>query len=426
MQELKENKIPEDIERKALYKFIKSTEVNYFKTFGYVNKETFDHTLMKEILKNYQKDENYQYLFVKKKQEEKFLKKVYCENDAEFYFIFILANNLISRIGKIIHQNDNIFQSLFYDINDNLKLSKYKLIEDKKNNIKFITQKEGIDSLKSLDFKKLDISLINEFTENLANSNISRLKKLLKGDKIKELEEEIKNKFEDLKEFDGFKNDISLLEVKKEQFAFFIFECYELFELFPSLKEDIVNIIANNDTPKLFMKDAIYTGKKENDQFINIFSNMYALTTYLMKTIKYLEDEFQKKSEKYKGLLNKYLNLELIKKIFELFENYINKENNIFDYFEDVKKNTIEMFNNVFAKNNDNSSESNLSKTQFEIFQKEKEAEKNKFKNIIEKMKNITLKELGDKFKNFDDYDINSFADTKLDVILFLCQNNYI
>ena len=41
-------------------------------------------------------------------------------------------------------------------------------------------------------------------------------------------------------------------------------------------------------------------------------------------------------------------------------------------------------------------------------------------------MKNITLKELGDKFKNFDDYDINSFADTKLDVILFLCQNNYI
>ena len=45
---------------------------------------------------------------------------------------------------------------------------------------------------------------------------------------------------------------------------------------------------------------------------------------------------------------------------------------------------------------------------------------------MIKKMKDISLKDIGKIFENFSDYDLYSYADTKLDVLLFLCQNKYI
>ena len=58
-------------------------------------------------------------------------------------FYTILVNKLISRIGKIIHQNDAIFQFLFYDPEENWNINNYKLIEDKeKKELKFIIDKK--------------------------------------------------------------------------------------------------------------------------------------------------------------------------------------------------------------------------------------------------------------------------------------------
>ena len=60
------------------------------------------------------------------------------------------------------------------------------------------------------------------------------------------------------------------------------------------------------------------------------------------------------------------------------------------------------------------------------IFQKRCEIEKKKFEDAVEKLKNISLNDIGLKFKNYIDFDILSFTQTKFDVILFLCQNKYI
>ena len=45
---------------------------------------------------------------------------------------------------------------------------------------------------------------------------------------------------------------------------------------------------------------------------------------------------------------------------------------------------------------------------------------------MIKKMKNLNLKDISNKFEKYSDYDIYSFAETKFDVVLFLCQNKYI
>ena len=41
-------------------------------------------------------------------------------------------------------------------------------------------------------------------------------------------------------------------------------------------------------------------------------------------------------------------------------------------------------------------------------------------------MKNIEIKDIEDHFKDFLDFDSNSYTNTKFDILLYLYQNNYI
>lgn len=165
---------------------MKLGEKEYSKEFGYINENSFNKNLIMEALENYQKEENHQYLILKIDKKEDFLKTIHCQNDIEFYFIYILSNNLINRIGKIIHQNDMVFQFLFSDLNDKLDIKKYKLYKDKiKNEIKCIFDYKNIEnSLKTLNFKKYDIDNIIKFSETFINSNMEKIKELLGEKKL--------------------------------------------------------------------------------------------------------------------------------------------------------------------------------------------------------------------------------------------------
>lgn len=67
-------------------------------------------------------------------------------------------------------------------------------------------------------------------------------------------------------------------------------ESKSLFELFPKLKENIINIIPDDNIPFLFnYEDNIkYTKIKEEDNFINMFSSIYASIIYFIKKTNYI------------------------------------------------------------------------------------------------------------------------------------------
>ena len=160
IENIKKNEINEECYKMDLYRTVNLTNDNYFDEFGYVNENTLNQNLIKEIFDNNRKSGNYQYLLIKKEKENELLKNVCCKNDAEFYFVFILANKLINRISRIIHQNDAIFQFLFYNIENNLNIKDYTLFMDKNNKeIKFIGNKQKrIDSLKKFNQENISFS----------------------------------------------------------------------------------------------------------------------------------------------------------------------------------------------------------------------------------------------------------------------------
>ena len=74
--------------------------------------------------------------------------------------MFSLISKIINRIGNIVHQNDDIYKILFYEICDELNPKKYELIKDKNNNnlYKFSDKKdkEKEVSINYLPIKKND------------------------------------------------------------------------------------------------------------------------------------------------------------------------------------------------------------------------------------------------------------------------------
>ena len=435
IKNIENNIIPEDIEKTGLFKFVNFKENDYSDKFGYINEKTSNKKLIEEMLNNDQKDgsyESHQYLFLKKNKKDEFLKELNCENEYEFEFYFILLNNIINRIGKIIHQNDFIFQHLFNDINDNLNINNYNLIKDEENQeIKFhFENKNKYNSLRNLDFKEFNLLSLDEFINNFINCNIPKIKKLLGSDCIQKIKAEIKAKLPNISESDDIHNDINLYENKIEEYIIFLNECKELFELFPKLKGNINNIIEKNNIQSLFERKykINYTEKREDNYFINTFSKLYIFTIYCKKKLKHLTEGFEKQYSKYNELLDNYFQLELSKILFELFVKLLNIKDNVPDFFEQEKKNTFELFQKIIINDKDISSEQDieLSEAQKELFKKEKEKKRKKYEEMIKKMKDISLKDIGKIFENFSDYDLYSYADTKLDVLLFLCQNKYI
>ena len=432
IEDIEKNKLPKNYERSGLYKDLKLKESYYLDKFGYINDKTFNKYLIKEIFENSQNEDIYQYLILKEEKAKEFLKEVNCKNDYEFYFIYVFANKLINRIGKIIHQDDIYYQFLFYEPNDNFNINNFNLIQDKENEqIKFIPkEKNKNESLKSLDFKDFNASHIQRFIDDFFKTNIVKLKGLLGEKKLNEIKKKIDEKFSNIKGSDKINNEINLYENKIEKYILFINEYKSLFELFPEIKENIIQMFPDDGIPLLFSIEnkMEYTKNKEDNNFINMFSSMYALTIYLINQTNYLINGFQKRNEQYRELLEKYLMLELSQNILDLFKNNISNKNDYEDYFEEEKKNTIKLFDGIINNKENNISEAlrKLSETELKEYRSKEGSEIKKIEDMLSGMKNISLKEIGKRFEKYSDFDFNSYATSKFDVILFLRQNKYI
>ena len=277
--------------------------------------------------------------------------------------------------------------------------------------------------------KDINVSQFQQFIENFFKTNIVKLMDLLGEKKLYEIKGKIEEKFSNIKENDNINND-NLYENKIEKYILFINENKSLFELFPKLKENIINIIPDDNIPFLFnYEDNIkYTKIKEEDNFINMFSSIYASIIYFIKKTNYIINTNKKRSELYRELLEKNLMLELSQNILDLFKNNILNKNDIVDFFEEEKENTIKVFNAIINnKENYNSKElENLPETELTEYKMKEGMEIKKIEDMLSGMKNINLKEIGDRFEKYSDFNINSYASTKFDVILFLYQNKYI
>ena len=277
--------------------------------------------------------------------------------------------------------------------------------------------------------KDINVSQFQQFIENFFKTNIVKLMDLLGEKKLYEIKGKIEKKFSNIKENDNINND-NLYENKIEKYILFINENKSLFELFPKLKENIINIIPDDNIPFLFnYEDNIkYTKIKEEDNFINMFSSIYASIIYFIKKTNYIINTNKKRSELYRQLLEKNLMLELSQNILDLFKNNILNKNDIVDYFEEEKENTVKVFNAIINNKENYISKALeiLSETELTEYKMKEGMEIKKIEDMLSGMKNINLKEIGDRFEKYSDFNINSYASTKFDVILFLYQNKYI
>ena len=261
--------------------------------------------------------------------------------------------------------------------------------------------------------------------EDFISNNTSEISKLLGENKIKEIKNEIKVKFPNIKRYNNISNEITFFENKIKDYILLINKFKDCFELFPDLKENIINLSKTFET-LLFNEEQYqidFTERKDINSFLNVFSNMYAFIIYLLEQIKDLQNIFPKEN-----LLEKYYYLELAKILFQIFEKKSDEEQELTNYFEEEKEKTILLFENKLKEIKESYPENyeKLNKKQKEIYKKKIEEEIEKFENALKNMKTINLKEIGDRLKNYFDYDMYSYADTKFDVILFLYQNKYI
>ena len=105
----------------------------------------------------------------------------------------------------------------------------------------------------------------------------------------------------------------------------------------------------------------------------------------------------------------------------ELYKEKLNKEYNIKEMFEQERLHILKSYDNYKS-------------LKIEELQKEKKKETielinkeiKQYSSAIDKMKNIEIKDIEDHFKDFLDFDSNSYANTKFDILLYLYQNNYI
>ena len=338
----------------------------------------------------------------------------------------MLSSRLINRIEKINHKNNAIFQFLFYDFEDNFDIENYSLINKKdKNAPKFIiNNKRTIKSLKNLNFKNFNISSIFFFVEEIATKNFKKMCDFLGENEVVTIKKKIQNKFKSLNEIDKIKNKIYSFGNKIEKHIRFINKYKEMLLLFPQLKENLIEFMEEDNYP--FFKEFNYINEESGNDFANVFFDMYSLTIYFLKKKDALIDKIKKYKEKYQLLLDNYYQLEIVERIYNLLRSEINKEYNVLDYFEQEKKNIADMFLNFFTKKASSYSSKKLNKDQIEIFNQQLENEQKKLANTITKLRNISLNDIGTRFKNYLEFDILSFTQVKFDVILFLYQNKYI
>ena len=214
---------------------------NLFQTKEKRKFKNVNSSLIKELVKNTQKDEGYQYLIIEKEYEDEFIKSLDIENDLEFYFAYLLMNNIIKRIGSIVHQNDNDFNIIFNNASTNLEnIMEYKLVKDneEKDSFKYIdsNHKEIIEIILKNNNKLNDL---REFANNFISKSVEELKKLLTNEKINEMTKKCQNNLNDFISVDEVQKQIdNILKLLKNNISFLnnLFPLFLLFPLIISIK----------------------------------------------------------------------------------------------------------------------------------------------------------------------------------------------
>ena len=428
---LKKNDIPENFEKTAFKKYDKITEIMHNDTYGYINEKSINSDFIKELLKNSQENENYKYLFIKKEKEKDFLTSVKCKNDLEFYFLYLLIQNIIKRIGNIVHQNDREFKFVFKDISNdlyqnNINKKKYKLLQDQneKNGFKFIEVKSE-DNIKTINLINPIIKLSDfiNFSSNFFNTYLPELKtlsySLIGEQKLKKLKKEIEQELIPIN-MKKVSNIIQNITNSQKELSVFRDKYKELLEYFPPIKQYLVDKIENDFELPIKNINIIYSNDIKNNEITSLvkyFLENYLLILYAEKSIKKAIEEYNNQCYKYEELLENNLNCELANIILESYQKKI-REDSIVDIFAQEKIKLIDIFAKMktnLQKNKDNNSQIII------------EEEIKKYELVIEEMKDINIRFLNEKFREYlNDNGSNSYAYSKFDVILYLYQNDFL
>lgn len=432
--ELEKNNIPEEIEKLGFYKKVKIVSNEYTDKYGFICDKNVNSSLIKELLKNSQKDEGYQYLIIEKEYEDEFIKSLDMENYMEFYFVYSLMNNIIKRIGSIVHQNDNDFNIIFNNVSINLEnIMKYKLIKDneEKDSFKYIdsNHKEIIEIILKNNIKLNDL---REFANTFISKSVGELKKLLGNEKINEMTKKCHNSLNDFMSADRVQKQINnILKLLKKNISF-LNDYKILFTLFPEIKNYIVTVISENylDKDSDFETECINIIKEDINfnSFVNYYINNYLVTNSLYKEVEKINNKFEKDYKEYLNVLEKDLFYEYAIIILRAYKKKI-FEYKIEDIFKQEKVKLIE----IFIKSKENKlkeieSKKNINNTKYVHLMEKMTQEVKKIESVVQRMKDINIADyINKKFKNYlDNIDIHSFAFSKFDVILYLYQNNYI
>ena len=428
VEKLGKNNIPEEIEKLGFYKKVKIVGNEYTDKYGFICDKNVNSSLIKELIKNSQKDEGYQYLILKKEYEDKFIKSLDMENDMEFYFVYLLMNNIIKRIGNIVHQNDNDFNIIFNNVSTNLEsIMKYKLVKD--NDEKDSNHKEIIEIILKNNNKLNDL---REFANNFISKSVEELKKVLGNEKINEITKKYQNNLNDFMSFDGAQKQINNILILLKKNISFLNDYKILFMLFPEIKDYIATVISENYLTKDSNLETEYLNIIKEDinfnSFVNYYINNYLLTNYLFKEVEKINNKYEKVYKEYLNLLEKDLFYEYAIIILGAYKK------KFFEYkIEDIFKQEKEKLIEIFVKSKENKlkeikEHKNINDKTNDIFTKKMTKEVEKIESVVQRMKDINITDyINKKFKNYlDNIDSHSFAFSKFDVILYLYQNNYI
>ena len=416
---IENNKVPENYETSSLNSEVNLIGKFYLDKYGYTNDKSFNSNLLCQVFENEKEDYNHQYLSIKKTYENDFLKKMKCDNDTDFYFLFNLINNIINKIGKIIHQNDEIYKIYFSEISDKLDYSKYQLKKDnnENNTIILIDKNEKNESISYLSNKVYNYEDFINFSNTFYEKNKNKIKELL-GDKkekeiIKEIEKLLKNNIGKNKS-DLEKEKLIFMKLLNEAIIFH--ENYKnLFLLFPMVKNDINDLINKEDMAIVELENItkIETQNEGERNLINIFIKNYALIMSLRKIM----EDLNNATLNYDNIFKKIYELKYKEILFDLYKKKLDKEKNVEELFVQERNDLIKVFESQNIMNKEKLSKKKNPKLENEIA---------KYASTIEKMKEIKIQYIEESFKDYFNFNITSFANTKFDVALYLYQNKYI
>ena len=356
------------------------------------------------------------------------------ENDMEFYFVYLLMNNIIKRIGNIVHQNDNDFNIIFNNVSTNLEsIMKYKLVKDndEKDPFRYIdsNHKEIIEIILKNNNKLNDL---REFANNFISKSVEELKKVLGNEKINEITKKYQNNLNDFMSFDGAQKQINNILILLKKNISFLNDYKILFMLFPEIKDYIATVISENYLTKDSNLETEYLNIIKEDinfnSFVNYYINNYLVTNCLYKEVEKIINKYEKDYKEYLNLLEKDLFYEYAIIILGAYKK------KFFEYkIEDIFKQEKEKLIEIFVKSKENKlkeikEHKNINDKTNDIFTKKMTKEVDKIESVVQRMKDINITDyINKKFKNYlDNIDSHSFAFSKFDVILYLYQNNYI